>query len=151
ALGFDGGAPGASPLAAPIVPSTAKKNTPPEHLLEHGFWLRDAKLHTTLPYVVKGLFGKGQIVVMWGAPGSGKSFMTMEMASAVGAGLPWRGRRTKRGIVLYVAAESSRPYIENRLVALKAHWPDIAEADVIVIPLALDLLHAARGDVDRVI
>ena len=121
------------------------------HLLAHAFWVREAKVNTALPYVVKGIFGKGNIVVLWGAPGSGKSFVQLEMACAIGAGLPWRGRRTKRGIVIYVCAESSRPYVENRVVALKQEWPAAAEADVLIIPLALDLLNERTGDVDRVI
>lgn len=121
------------------------------HLLEHGFWVRDAKLTTALPYVVKGLFGKGQIIVVWGQPGSGKSFAMTALACAVGAGVPWCGRRTKRGTVIYVAAESARAYIENRVFALCREWPAVANADVLIVPVALDLLHAERGDVDRVI
>jgi KaiC/GvpD/RAD55 family RecA-like ATPase len=122
-----------------------------EHLLEHAFWVRDAKPQTRLPYIVKGLCAKGHFVVLWGAPGSGKSFIVLEMACAVGAGLPWRGRRTKRGVVLYVCAESTRAFIENRIVALKQEWPAAAESDVLLVPLALDLLNENTGDVDRVI
>lgn len=124
---------------------------PVGHLLEHGFWVRDAKVNTKLPYIVKGLFAKGQLVVLWGAPGSGKSFVVLEMGCAIGAGLMWRGRRTKRGIVLYVCAESTRVFIENRVAALRQEWPAADEADVIVLPLALDLLNEHTGDVDRVI
>jgi len=123
----------------------------PKHLLKFGFWVTDAKLTTDLPYVVKGLFGKGHIIVFWAAPGAGKSFITMEMSCAIGAGERWRGRRTREGIVIYVAAESSRAYVENRIMALKRQWPAVADAKVLVVPLALDLLHAQRGDVDRVI
>ena len=84
-------------------------------------------------------------------PGSGKTFVSMEMACHVGAGERWRGRRTRRGVVLYVAAESARSYIENRFSALKRERPELAEADVLVIPLALDLLHTAKGDVLKVV
>jgi hypothetical protein len=127
------------------------KDVDAEHLLKFGFWVREAQLTTALPYIVKGIFGKRHLVVLWGAPGSGKSFIVIEMACAIGAGLPWRGRRTKRGIVIYVVAESARAYIENRVVALKQEWPAAAEADVLVVPLAVDLLNETTGDVDRVI
>jgi predicted ATP-dependent serine protease len=129
----------------------AKVKASAGHLLEHAFWVREAKVNTTLPYVVKGIFGKGNLVVLWGAPGSGKSFVELEMSCAIGAGLPWRGRRTKRGIVIYVCAESARIYVENRIAALKQEWPAVAEADVLIIPLGLDLLNERTGDVDRVI
>lgn len=120
-------------------------------LLESAFWIRDAAVTTDLPYVVKGIFGKGQVIVCWGAPGAGKTFVVMELACAIGAGERWHGRRTRKGIVLYVAAESARAYIENRFAALKAERPELAAADVLVVPLALDLLHGAKGDVSRVL
>lgn len=133
-------------VKAKLAPSAAG-----EHLLDHAFWMREASLTLDLPYVIKGLFGKKQIVVTWGAPGSGKSFVIIELSACVGSGVVWRGRRTKRGIVLYVVAESSRPYIENRLTALKRERPELADAALVIVPLALDLLHAQAGDVDRVI
>jgi len=120
-------------------------------VFKSGFWLRDAKITNDIPYVVKGIFGKGQIIVLWGAPGAGKTFIIMEMACAIGAGPRWHGRRTRKGIVLYVAGESARAYIENRFAALKREWPAVAESEVLVVPLALDLLHAQSGDVDRLI
>ena len=120
-------------------------------LLAAGFWIRDAKVTTDLPYVVKGVIGRQQVIVFWGAPGSGKTFITIEMLCAIGAGQRWRGRRTRRGVVIYVVAESARIYIENRVAALRQESPTMADADVLVVPLALDLLHEVRGDVERVI
>jgi hypothetical protein len=97
-----------------------------------GFWAYDAKVTTSLPYVVKGLFGKGQIVVFWGPPGSGKSFNVTEMACCIGASAWWRGRRTNGGVVMYVVAESARPYIENRIAALIKERPELGGANVFV-------------------
>jgi len=122
-----------------------------EDLFAHSFWATEAKPTTALPYVVKGIFGKGDVVVFWGPPGSGKSFNAIELAMAVGSGKPWRGRRTKRGIVVYIAAESTRARLENRIAALRQEWAAAAQAQVLIVPLALDLLRAERGDVDRVI
>ncbi len=152
---FDRGEPG---VPAPKLRSTTSSGkrvavVKPEDasLLQAGFWIRDAKVTTNLPYVVKGIIGRQQVVVFWGAPGSGKTFITIEMLCAVGTGQRWRGRRTRRGVAVYVVAESARIYIENRVAALRQESPAMAEADVLVVPLALDLLHAARGDVERVI
>lgn len=128
-----------------------KKSPPPSNFLGAGFWIRDAAVQKDLPYVIKGIFGKSQVIVFWGAPGSGKTFVAMEMACHVGAGQQWRGRRVRRGVVLYVAAESARSYIENRFSALKQQNPSLELADVLVVPLAIDLLHSQNGDVDRVI
>src|SRR2546426_124234 len=116
-------------------------------LCTHAFWVSDAKPTPDLPYVVKGIFGKGHIIVFWGAPGSGKTFITMQLACTVGSGALWHGRRTKRYVVIYVLAESTRAYAENRIAALKQEAPDLAKADVLIVPLSLDLLHAEVGDV----
>jgi KaiC/GvpD/RAD55 family RecA-like ATPase len=134
-----------------IVKFREDKKPKLEDLLSAAFWVESARVRTDLPYVVKGLFGKGQVIVFWGPPGSGKTFVTMELACAVGAGAWWRGRRTRPGVVLYVAAESSRPYVENRIAALRRERPEIGAAKVMIVPIALDLLHAQHGDVERVI
>jgi hypothetical protein len=147
------------------APSAARqsydeRNPPPEGVeepasigdfCEQGFWITDAAVTTDLPYVVKGVFGKGQLIVLWGAPGSGKTFVAMEMSCAIGSGQRWHGRRTRKGIVIYVAAESARAYIENRFAALRKERPEVAGAEVLVVPLAVDLRNADRGDVVRVI
>jgi hypothetical protein len=52
---------------------------------------------------------------------------------------------------MYIAAESSRVYVENRIAAIRQEQPDIANAEVLIVPLALDLLHHEKGEVDRVI
>jgi KaiC/GvpD/RAD55 family RecA-like ATPase len=124
-------------------------HAPSGDLLSVGFWMQDSSVNVKTPYVVKGIFGKGQLVVFWGAPGSGKSFVALEMAAAIGTGERWRGRRTRKGVVVYLSAESSRPYIENRVAALKQEWPAVAKADVFIIALGLDLLHAGNGDADK--
>ena len=43
--------------------------------------------------------------MMYGAPGTGKSFLAIDMALSVANGLPWHGYETKQGAVLYIAGE----------------------------------------------
>lgn len=45
------------------------------------------------------------LVMMYGPPGSRKSFAALDMAMAVASGREWHGRAVKAGYVLYVAAE----------------------------------------------
>ncbi len=47
------------------------------------------------------------LVVVWGASGSGKTFLALDLAAAIARGIPWAGRRTKRGRVVYIAAEGA--------------------------------------------
>lgn len=56
-------------------------------------------------WMIKGFLPKAELAVLFGESGSGKSFLALDMALDISMGLPWRGRRTKQGRVVYVAAE----------------------------------------------
>lgn len=43
-----------------------------------------------------------------GKPGSGKSFVALDIAGCVGTGLPWQGHKVSQGPVLYLVAEGVR-------------------------------------------
>jgi hypothetical protein len=131
------------PPEAFLAPDPAQGN----RLLAAGFWASEAQTHTTLPYLVKGIFDRGQIVVLWGPPGSGKTFAALSLAAHIGAGKAWVGRRVKRGKVLYICAESTRKRLENRVRALMDAQPELAGSEVMFVPIGLDLLH---GDQDIV-
>jgi 5S rRNA maturation endonuclease (ribonuclease M5) len=45
------------------------------------------------------------LVMLYGPPGSRKSFAAVDMAMAIASGRDWHGRKTRAGYVLYVAAE----------------------------------------------
>lgn len=45
---------------------------------------------------------------MIGAPGSFKSFVSLDLAGHVGQGKEWQGHRVRQGEVIYIAAEGSR-------------------------------------------
>jgi hypothetical protein len=140
----EGPAEGTASESDPLAKRTAE-------LLALAYDFRDARPTLDLPYIVKGVIGAGQLGVFWGRPGSGKSFVAMELCACVAAGVDWHGRRTKRTPVVYVAAESAKVYIDNRITALREHRPELADAEIIVLPVALDLLHSGVGDVDALI
>lgn len=128
-------------VAAPRGPVPA---SPTSRILDAGFWTRDVQCHLDIPYLVKGLFDRDQLVVLWGAPGSGKTFAALSLSAHIGAGVSWCGRKVKRGRVIYVCAESSRKHLENRLYALTLRVPEIAEAEVLWCPINADLLHGEQ-------
>jgi hypothetical protein len=57
------------------------------------------------PWIIKGVLPEADLGVIYGASGSGKSFIVLDMALAIVRGLPWRGLKVKQGRVLYIAAE----------------------------------------------
>ncbi|MGU3538113.1 AAA family ATPase [Methylobacterium sp. A54F] len=75
----------------------------------------DVETEIRKEWTIAGLIGVGELSVWFGAPGEGKSLAIMDAGLHVAAGLPWHDRLTRRGAVLYVAAE--RPGLVKRRVA----------------------------------
>lgn len=68
--------------------------------------------------VVQGAFGVGELTSVSGLPGGGKSVVMTDGACHVAAGLEWHGRRVRRGLVVYVAAER-KALTERRMIAFR--------------------------------
>lgn len=56
-------------------------------------------------WLVTGAVVQNSVHCFWGHSGSGKTFITMDMAMCIATGRPWFGRDTERAAVLWVAAE----------------------------------------------
>jgi hypothetical protein len=80
----------------------------------------DTELATLPPlrFFVDGVFPEDSLLCVYGPPGCGKSFLSLDLACAVSTGLTWLGRSTVKGPVLYVAAEGGRGY-RKRVMAWK--------------------------------
>jgi hypothetical protein len=70
--------------------------------------------------LVEGLFGIGDMIVPFGAPGSAKSTLIGDMGLHIAAGMPWFGRRVTQGGVIFVAAER-RQLSERRTAAWRRY------------------------------
>lgn len=89
------------------------------------------------PYLVEDVADAGSMIVTYGASNTGKSYVALDMAFRVARGEPWIGRKTKQGLVVYVAAEG-REGFKRRIAAYKKHYgaPDIPFA---LVPCPIDL------------
>ena len=88
-------------------------------------WLTPAEC-AALPgrgYIVKGLIAPGDLVLIFGGPGLGKSCIAPRLAYAVALGEDVFGRRVRQGRVLYIAAEDGHG-MRARLAALMAEMGD---------------------------
>jgi hypothetical protein len=94
-------------------------------------------------YLVKGMLDQGEMSVMYGDSNSGKTFLALDIAYAIAAGREWHGRRVKKGLVVYVAAEGGRG-IHKRLIALRERYGSAGTAFALV-PCSVDLLRP-NGD-----
>lgn len=66
--------------------------------------------------LIDDLLMRGGLGVLWGKPGSGKSFIALDWALSVGVGAWWLGREVSQGFVLYLAAEGA-PGLNERVRA----------------------------------
>ena len=79
-------------------------------------------------YLVKGLVPREGLVVFWGPPKCGKSFLVFDMAMHVALGREYRGRRIMQGTVVYVACEGAAGF-RTRVEAFRQQALD-KETDV---------------------
>lgn len=60
---------------------------------------------TSPGYVIKGVLYHDSYAEIYGAPGEGKTFVALDMAYHVAAGLAWMSKKVRGGPVLYLAYE----------------------------------------------
>jgi 5S rRNA maturation endonuclease (ribonuclease M5) len=56
-------------------------------------------------WLLDGVLVKNSLVVIWGAPGSAKSFLALDWALCVASGTWWKGHKVEAAPVVYMAAE----------------------------------------------
>lgn len=88
-------------------------------------------------WMIKGVLPEqADLIVVYGASGSGKSFVVLDMALALVRGVPWRERKVKPKRVLYIAAEGGGG-VSQRLRAYALHY------DISLKDLPLGIIHDA--------
>lgn len=114
----------AAQLRAALLDSAALDSIPPPSPVIDGFLYRDS------------------LAWLHGKPGNGKSFVALDWAGCVAAGLPWQDHEVTQGRVLYLAAEGTSG-LRQRVRA----WEDRARCkmDALFLPVAVQLLARVEG------
>lgn len=93
----------------------------------------------SVSWLVKHVIPAESIGMLYGGSGTFKSFIALDAALHIAHGMPWMGRRTKQGAVLYIAAEGGAG-LWARIVAWhrsrRLQW---GEVPFHVIPSAVNL------------
>jgi AAA domain/Bifunctional DNA primase/polymerase, N-terminal len=71
-------------------------------------------------WIVKTILPEAGLAVVFGPPGSGKSFWVLDITLAIARGEDWREHRVQQGSVVYIIAEGQHGF-RNRLVAYQEH------------------------------
>lgn len=117
--------------AAPASPETSKTVAKPEK-----YPVQSALAFASVkppPWIIKHVIPQAEMGVLFGASGSGKSFMALDMAAAVARGEAWRGKKVRKGRVVYVAAEGAGGFRKRLAAYSKANDFDLADLDIGVI------------------
>jgi len=94
----------------------------------------------------QGLITAHGLSMIYGAPGSGKSFITLDMALCQAHGIEWQGMPTKQGDVLYIAGEGVGG-LGSRVKAWKMSHGLGASGHFHMLPLAVNFRDQA--DVEK--
>ena len=98
--------------------------------------------------LVEGVLTAGDGSVLYGDSNSGKTFLMIDMACAVARGVPWMGKRTEPGLVVYLAAESPAS-VRSRLQAYQKHH-GVKVPNFAIVQSPIDLFDG-DADTDKVI
>jgi len=85
------------------------------------------------PYLVKNVIAKSAFGIIYGAPGSMKSFLAMDLACHIAMGRDWHGARVKQGPVCYIACEGGDS-IGRRMLAWRQFY-NVADEEAPEVPL----------------
>jgi hypothetical protein len=91
-------------------------------------------------FLVDDLLERHAVSCLYGPSNVGKTFVMLDLALHVGAGKPWNGHETKKGAVIYVAAEGTRG-IHKRIASWERHQGvDLSDVWFSSRPSPIDLL-----------
>ncbi len=99
------------------APRAQAESEAPERIATDGFWLREVKPVLQNADAIRGWLPKRGIATLFGPPGSGKTWLALDMAAHLAANQPWYSHRTQGGPAVYVAFEGVGG-VRNRLVPL---------------------------------
>lgn len=100
-------------------------------------------------FLIPDMLFEQQTAIWYGAPGIGKSFVALAVASALAHGMTLSGLKMKPRRVLYVCGEGDAMMGLRRKAWLDFHKINVANDGLLVVPRAVNLLD--QGEVGRFI
>lgn len=142
---------GATLHESPLMPSAVQGSTNSEGTAPLPLeWFGEIQPRLDGLWLVKKILPANGLALIFGHPGSGKTFLALDIAFHVALGWPWNGRAVKRGLVVYVGAEGTNG-LRNRIVAFMRHHQIEGEpVPMALIPVAIDL-QGADADLPKLI
>jgi KaiC/GvpD/RAD55 family RecA-like ATPase len=124
-------------------PEAGKDDKSPSELSAFAFKLQPIHEFAAQPsggWIVKNVIPRAELGIIYGASGSGKTFIILDIALAVARGVPWRGLRVKQGRVVYIVAEGAGGFRKRARAYAQQHDIDLKDVDVLVLDAVPNLL-----------
>lgn len=133
------------PWLAPAAPwsNVSRGATLP---IEH---FADLEVSLANAWLVREFIALGGLAAIYGSPGTGKSFLALDISLRIAAGWSVDGRDVAQAPVIYVVAEGQRGQ-RNRAIAFRQHHEIEGELPFAMIPCAVNLLDP-NADLPRLI
>ena len=100
---------------------------------------RDIAITEGVAYLVKDLLPAMGLVVVWGPPKCGKSFLMFDLSMHIALGWEYRGRRVQQGSVVYLALEGDRGFTYRVEAFRRRH--SVTDAPFYLITNRTDLVY----------
>jgi hypothetical protein len=133
------------------VPEPPKAEQPQPEKRERIRLIRADELRKVqVPWLVNKLIPANGLCVMYGKPGTYKSFVALYLSAHVASGLSTlSSRATKQGDVVYIAAEG-RGGLHQRFNALQSHYEIPADVPLYFVEASLDLRESDQDYLDLI-
>ncbi len=121
-------------------PETGEILTPPKPATKPATGLMTIAQIEAMPdpeWLIDGLLPERGLIVPYGPPKVGKTFVVLSMALHIAAGKPWFGRAVKQGVVVYIAGEGLGG-LSTRIKAMRARYEISADVPFFVRPKAVN-------------
>lgn len=130
---------GNDPRLLPTMQTRPWTPSPPKSAFGAIRWADMDAVSIRQDWLVEDLIFQGDAGLMFGASGSGKSFLAVDMGLAIARGEPFLGMKTAKGGVLYQAGEGGKGLLK-RLKAYRKHH-DVWGKDLpfILLPTPVNL------------
>lgn len=92
-----------------------------------------------VPWLIENYIPTNSMAMIYGAPGSGKTFLALDMALHIANGLEWHEKQSKQGSVFYIAGEGVGG-LRKRLQAWHIYKNIKPSSHCHIIPQAVPLL-----------
>lgn len=93
-------------------------------------------------WLVHELVSDHGLSILYGAPGTGKTFIALDMALRIAHGMEWHGAVTKQAGVLYIAGEGARGIGKRIKGWRREHAMDGVDAPFLALPAPVQMLEA---------